>query len=465
MHVSPVQRALQKLVTLLVGKQQWIIAVVLLVGFIGRVGLGLREQPEPSLQNMDDGIEYLAQSRSILNGSLDGHPTTYQYLRSPGYALFLLPFEWLTPQEGRQWTPSAKFNLNPPVRVSTGMFRTIQIVQCFLSIGAAVLVGRIAYWMGGPIAGVLGTTFMALNPFIMVFAGFILSETLFLFLVWLSVHELMRYARNSTSSRWRPLLSASLALAAGCICRPNLQAVLPFAAFWVGWIEWRRSHRIWTALVAMTQMTVVVSSFLLPLMVRNKVVHGELNMSPFYATAIFGQGHSRHYLNALTATNKDDYTRHLNQLFLQSRLDSPIQKSAWLDEPSRFFRESRADWWKLQWLKTKAFWRPWLNPTIFSPTEVAVSALTVVPLFAGAFASFLIPSVRKHPLYPLLWSLAIVSYLIGGVAFTASTRFRIPFLDVSFMVLTAAVAASLLERFNLASQRGSSPAHDRSGKE
>jgi ABC-type transport system involved in cytochrome c biogenesis permease subunit len=42
--------------------------------------------------------------------------------------------------------------------------------------------------------------------------------------------------------------------------------------------------------------------------------------------------------------------------------------------------------------------------------------------------------------------MAMVSYLIGGVAFTASTRFRIPFLDVSFMVLTAAVLETLLHR-------------------
>jgi hypothetical protein len=446
MHVPPWQRVLEQVSAFLVRHRVWVLAGVLGAALIMRVPVCLREHPDTSLQQLDDGIEYLAQARSILNGKLDGHPRNYQYIRSPGYALFLLPFEWLTPQEGREWTPSAKFNLDPPVRISTGMFRSIQLVQCFLSVATALLVGRIAQRMAGPIAGIVATALAAWNPYIVSFSGFILSETLFLFLVWLSLHELLRYADQPNSNRWRPLVSASLVLTAGCLVRPNLQASLPIAAIWVGWIEWRRLRQWLPALGAMTLMTVLVSAFLLPLMLRNKRVHGEFNLSPFYATAIFGQGHSPYYLKALTAPNNEEYLQNLQTLFQQSRLDSPIQKSAWLDEPRRFFQESRGEWWQLQWLKTKSFWRPWLNPTVFSRAKVLLSAVAVVPIFIGAFCSFLVPAIRRHPLFPLLWAMAMVSYLIGGVAFTASTRFRIPFLDVSFMVLTAAVLETLLHR-------------------
>ena len=457
MHVPPWQRVLERFSTLLVRHRFWVVAGVLGLGLILRVPVCLREHPDNSLQQLDDGIEYLAQARSILNGELDGHPRNYQYIRSPGYALFLLPFEWLTPQEGREWTPSAKFNLDPPVRISTAMFRSIQWVQCLLSVGTALFVGRIAHQMAGPIAGIVGTALAAWNPFIVSFSGFILSETLFLFLVWLSLHELLRYAGNATPDRWRPLVSASLALTAGCLVRPNLQASLPIAAIWVGWIEWRRLRQWLPTLGAMTLMTVLVSAFLLPLMIRNKVVHGEFNLSPFYATAIFAQGHSPYYLKALTATNQEEYSRNLSLLFQQSRLDSPIQKSAWLNEPRRFFHDSRGEWWQLQWLKTKSFWRPWLNPTVFSRAKVLLSAVAVVPIFIGAFCAFLTPAIRKHPLFPLLWAMTIVSYLIGGVAFTASTRFRIPFLDVSFMVLTAAVLESLLHRIVPGTQASAPP--------
>jgi len=448
MHVSPVQRALQKVVSLLIGKQQWIIAVVLLIGLIGRVGIALREHPETSMQHMNDGIEYLAQARSILNGSLDGHATVFQFIRSPGYSLFLLPFEWLTPIEGREWTPSERLDFDPPVRVSTRMFRAIQFVQILLNLGAVVIVGRIARRMAGPVAGVVAIMLMAFSPFVMVLPALILSETVFLFLLWLSVHELMRYADSADSSRWRILSSASFALAAGCLCRPNLMATLPACAFWVGWIEWRRSGRSFHALAAMTEITLVISALLLPLMIRNKVMHGELNLSPFYATAVLAQGHSPHYLAALSATNKTEYSHHLNTLFLQSRRDSPVPRTAWMDEPRRFFRESRSDWWRLQWLKTIAYWRPWLNPTVFTPFEVAVSIVAVVPLFIGGFGSLLVTKVRREPLYPLLWSIALTSYLIGGFFFTASTRFRIPFMDVSFMIMTGASVAVLLERLS-----------------
>lgn len=448
MHDSSVKRALQKVVIFLIGKQKWVIAVALLIGLIGRVGIALREHPETSMQHMDDGIEYLAQAKSILNGRLDGHPTLFQFIRSPGYSLFLLPFEWLTPIEGREWTPSRKLNFDPPVRVSTRMFRMIQLVQCLLSLGSAVIVGRITRRMAGPVAGIVAITLMSLNPFVMVLPALILSETVFLFLLWLSVHELMRFADNPDSSRWRTMASASITLAAGCLCRPNLMATLPACAFWVGWIEWRRSGRGFPALLAMTEITVVISAFLLPLMIRNKVIHGELNLSPFYATAVLAQGHSPHYLAVLSATNKAEYSQHLNQLFLQSRSDSPVARTAWMDEPRRFFRESRTQWWRLQWLKTIAYWRPWLNPTVFTPFEVVVSAVAIIPLYVGGFCSLLISKIRREPLYPLLWSIALTSYLIGGFLFTASTRFRIPFMDVSFMIMTGATIAVLLERFS-----------------
>ena len=395
----------------------------------------------------DDGIEYLAQAKSILRGHLDDYPRTYQFIRSPLYALFLVPFEWLTPQEGREWTPSAKYHLDPPVKISTGMFRTIQAVQCLLSMGAALLVGRIAGQIAGPTASLMAMGFFALSPFIVAFAGVVMTETLFLFLLWLALHELMRFARTSGPQRWKPLVSASIVLSLGCLCRPNLQASLPVVAIWVGWIEWRNARSLKGSLAAMTLITVLISAVLLPLMIRNHQRYGELNLSPHYAKAVLAQGHSRYYYRVLAAANREDYNENLGLLFRPSKADSGMTQEHWLDEPREFFREHRKEWLILQWLKAKAFWRPWLNPTVFSGTHVAVSAIATVPLFLGAFASLLIPSIRRHPMTPLLWGVVGTSYLIGGLLFTASARFRIPFVDVAFMVLAAATFSRLLERW------------------
>lgn len=396
---------------------------------------------------LDDGIEYLAQAKSILRGRLDDYPRTYQFIRSPLYALFLVPFEWLTPQEGREWTPSAKYHLDPPVKISTGMFRSIQAVQCLLSMGAALLVGRIVREMAGPTASLMAIGFFSLSPFIVLFAGVVMTETLFLFLLWLALHELMRYARIPGSGRWLALVSASVVLALGCLCRPNLQASLPVMAIWVGWIEWRKARSLVGSLAAMTLITVLISAALLPLMIRNHQRHGEFNLSPHYAKAVLAQGHSRYYYRVLSATNREAYNENLGLLFRPSKADSGMSQEHWMDEPREFFREHRKEWLILQWLKAKAFWRPWLNPTVFTGTRVAISAIATVPLFLGGFGSLLIPSIRRHPMTPLLWGVIGTSYLIGGLLFTASARFRIPFVDVAFMVLASATFARLLERW------------------
>ncbi len=427
--------------------QPWILTLILTIGLAIRWLAGLQQQPETSMIELEDGIEYLAQAKSLLRGKLDDYPRTYQFIRSPLYPLFLVPFEWLTPQEGREWTPSAKHHLDPPVKISTAMFRAIQAVQCLLSMGAALLVGRIAGQIAGPTASLLAIGFFSFNPFIVVFAGVVMTETLFLFLLWLSLHELMRYSRTSGPQRWKLLGSASVVLALGCLCRPNLQASLPMVAIWVGWIEWRSSRSFGNSLAAMTMITVLISAILLPLMIRNHLRHGELNLSPHYAKAVLAQGHSRYYFGALSATNREAYDENLKLLFRPSNANSGLPKEQWLDEPREFFREHRREWLILQWLKAKAFWRPWLNPTVFSSTRVAISAIATVPLFLGGFMSLLIPSIRRHPMTLLLWGVVVTSYLIGGFLFTASTRFRIPFLDVAFMVLAAAAFSRLLDRW------------------
>ena len=63
-----------------------------------RTGLSLRTDPESSLIELEDGIEYLAYARSILDGKWDDHPRIYDLVRAPLYPLFLVPFEALTPE-------------------------------------------------------------------------------------------------------------------------------------------------------------------------------------------------------------------------------------------------------------------------------------------------------------------------------------------------------------------------------
>lgn len=88
-------------------------------------------------------------------------------------------------------------------------------------------------------------------------------------------------------------------------------------------------------------------------------------------------------------------------------------------------------------LKVLIYWRPWLNPRAFSPALVAVSAAVMVPLSVFGAAAVASP-LRRHPFCKLLLLVIAVGFITGGLFFMTSVRFRVPFVDVSLMVLAAA---------------------------
>ncbi len=417
-------------------RQRWLLSILLVIGLGLRTGLSLRTDPESSLIELEDGIEYLAYARSIIDGKWDDHPRIYDLVRAPLYPLFLVPFEALTPQKGRELTPSAKHHLEPPVKVSRGMFRAIQAVQVALSLATAGLVGLIARRLAGPSAQIWATGFMALNPFVATFAGWVMTETLFIFLVWAALHQLQVFAAETGRRRTWRLVGAAVVLALGCLCRPTLQALLPFVALWAGWVVWRTEG--WRPAVArMAILTAVVSTLLVPFQYRNWRHHGEFNLSPGYATAVACMANSEEYYRTLTAGSQEEYQAHLAVLFKDYHKSSGLKGEDWRRDARRFRQEHPGEFWHLQMLKVLIYWRPWLNPKAFSPAFVAVSAAVMVPLFVFGAAAVASP-LRRHPFCKLLLLVIAVGFITGGLFFMTSVRFRVPFVDVSLMVLAAA---------------------------
>jgi hypothetical protein len=110
------------------------------------------------------------------------------------------------------------------------------------------------------------------------------------------------------------------------------------------------------------------------------------------------------------------------------------------------FRQNHArDWWRLQWYKFRHFWTPWLNPLIFSRATFLISLLTVTPLFLLAPVELFRRRRSKDPFVWVLLGLIAVGYLVGGLLFHVQVRYRFPFVDMAFIVLTA----SLLGRLRL----------------
>jgi len=411
---------------------RWVLPCILFLGFALRVGLMFREDPVQSMLNQNDGMEYLAYARSILDGKGDDHARIFDLVRPPGYPLFLIPFESLFPMESRHLLVSIR-GFEPPVRISDAMFRTIEGVQCAIDMATACIVGLIAGRIGGSRARLWTTALYAFNPLVAVFPAWVMAETVFIFLTWLGIFLLQSLGEGSSPQRWRRLVGAGIALAFACLCRPSLQAFLPVAAIWVGWIGYRRTGRLRTAIAQMAGLTVAVSVWLLPLQVRNLWHHGEFNIAPRYATAMYAMSSSREYYATFAARTPHEYYASLARLFAPYHVGSGKYQADWVRDASAFRRGRPADWWRMQGLKMIGFWRPWLNPMLYAWPMVAASALATIPTFLAGFLG-MFSRRSRHPSRPLLVGIVIVGYLTGGFLFIVATRFRVPMVDIGLMV-------------------------------
>lgn len=413
--------------------------LILFAGFLLRLGFGLTLDPHTALRTAGDGMEYLAHARAIIDGRGDHPPRTSIFQRPPLYAWFLVPFEGLTPQEGREFTPGGEFD--PPVTISRGMFVAIQTAQHLLGMATAWILGIIAGRWAGPRAQLWATTLCCFNPFLIYWSAFVMTETLFIFLTWWGVFSLQNYGLRRGMAAVAQLALAGLVITAACFCRPVLQLLLPPAALWVGWIAWRRGNA-GTALRDMALLTAITSIFMLPPMTRHWRTSGEFTLSPGYAGASFGFGNNPNYLAMLRARTWEDFYRNFERAMgpvLSGAGNTPEQVA---EIGRKFRREQPAEFRQLLLAKTIAYWRPWVNPVIYSPTRVAVSALITVPLWVLGIWG-LCSRRWQNPLRPLLWALLVVGYVTGGLIWVVSLRYRLPFAEPVFMLATAAVLGTL----------------------
>jgi hypothetical protein len=115
---------------------------------------------------------------------------------------------------------------------------------------------------------------------------------------------------------------------------------------------------------------------------------------------------------------------------------------------ARDFRDNHpGDWWRLQGYKFRHFWTPWLNPLIFSRRDFLLSLFSATPLFAFAAAELIRRRTGRDPFLALLLALILVGYLVGGFLFHVQVRYRIPFLDVSLLLLSASFLAHAVPWF------------------
>jgi hypothetical protein len=268
-----------------------------------------------------------------------------------------------------------------------------------------------------------------------------MTEALFITLIFGGIACIQKALTGPRDREVRFLILAAALLGYGCLVRPALQLFLPVAAFCVGWQRFREGRRP-EALSQMVWFTAVCCVFIVPWSLRNKFVYGEFTLAPRNAALVSAEANSMEYLRMFQATNKEQYYSTYDKLIYRIN-QGPDSSPERLVASAREFRTHRSEWWLLQYYKVRHFWTPWVNPVIFSRTNFLMSLVTFTPLFLLAAAEVFRRRKRVEPFLVLLLGLIGAGFLVGGLLFHSAVRYRIPFVDVTCLLLTGSWLGSV----------------------
>lgn len=237
------------------------IFVLLVLALAIRLAWGLsRPADDASLHSLPDQREYLQIARNLLHGQglvfLDSRfNDTVRAFRTPGYPLMLA--------------------------ACGGNLRAARLVQALLDTSTVLAIFLLAScFMSGRVGALIAAGFVAFNPYLIYFAGLILSETLFTaMLAW----AMFLLARGSLRPSWRQWLLGGFLLGFSVLVRPSavaLPVLLGLLSVFLNRIipaayqEDVRPQPVWRLPPGLT-MVVLTILCLLPWVIRNRVVLGQ----------------------------------------------------------------------------------------------------------------------------------------------------------------------------------------------
>ena len=353
---------------------------------------------EPGLGVFPDSKEYDALGWSLASGrgfGIDEVPSTY---RAPGYPFFLSIIYVLF---GHSYAA---------VKIIQSLIGSLTCLFVFL-IGERLFTKRV---------GVIAAGVAAVYPYLVVYTGVLLSETLFVFL---SMGFLYLLVRLSPAFTWWQAGSAGLLLGAMNLTRPVILLFPIFLFFW-GWA------RFGTKVKAAILTGVVLGSMclvVLPWTLRNYLVTGSFVL--IAAHPIWG---------ALYGANNPTIVQDPDTIggwVPPDQMEDP--RSAYLSFMRHYFLHEPLELLRLELHKLKRFWSVFPKTTYRDRVISLFSYGLLLPLFlTGVVLSLQLP---EKPWILLTW---ILYFNLIALVFYGSTRFRLPVEPV--LILFGAFA---LDRF------------------
>ncbi|MDD3726340.1 MAG: glycosyltransferase family 39 protein, partial [Candidatus Ratteibacteria bacterium] len=242
-------------------------------------------------------------------------------------------------------------------------------------------------------------------PFFIFYNGFLLTETLFIFLTVLTIYTFINLSDKPSS--W---IKAGISLGLAGLCRPTIQIYLPVALAHIAFMKEKTGIKIKKIFFILTFFSLTLS----PWIIRNYVVFGKFIPGTTMGGRVFWEGN-----NPYSDGGPCRYFPEEIEKLPETARDSAYYKKTIeviKDNPSRFL-------WLLQ-NKFKRFWNVIPNASDFTePLYRIISILSFGFMLPFFVLGFFLTLRNRNALF--IHSL-IVLFTIFHIIFLASIRYRVP---------------------------------------
>ncbi len=301
---------------------------------------------------------------------------------------------------------------------------TIRLIQIIISSLSCVLVYFLSKEMIDEDTAKVSMVITAIYPFFIFFAGFILTETLFIFLLLLSIYF---FQMSKKIPSMKNMIITGILLGISILCRPSLIAFVLILLITMTipslWLGWKNRFKIIGIVLAFTILTIS------PWTIRN--FYHFRKFVPLTTITGYGfwdgnnpyssGGPCNYYPEGIKGLSEIESDRYLTNATLKVIKENPL----------RFL--------KLIGIKFVRFWNIVPNYEGFSsPLYNWVSLLSYVPLLITAVWGVFL--TRKKWKEFLLFYLLFVSFTFTHMVFVGSIRYRIPIMP--FLIIFSAYGVS-----------------------
>lgn len=365
-------------------KNHWkIVFFVFIFGFVLRIGFAFY------LENrfyFDDEYEYWKMVENFISGKGLMVAESLKAYRPPLYPLFLAIL----------------------VKMGSGIIG-IRISQAFISALTCVFI----YFLGKEIfdkkVAIMSSFLSSFYPFFIFYSGFLLTETLFIFLVVLSIYTFIKLFQPETLPFYG--LATGAVTAFSGLCRPTMELFFPFCLIFVMLAKDNSlQKRIKKVLFACTGFVLVLT----PWIVRNYIVLGKFIPGTTMGGGVFWEGNN--------PCSEGGPCRYFPEEI--AKLPEIERDKAYYKKTIEIIKENPARFlWLLQ-NKFKRFWNIVPNASEFTkPLYRIISILSFGVMLPFFVLGFLITLKNKkvHLIHFLF-----IFFTLFHVIYLASIRYRVP---------------------------------------